>query len=337
MLKESANQLPQNHPYNGIDLIKFFCAVLVLIIHVPLFNTEYSALNDLNFWLKNYICRVAVPFFFTTSGFLLFKKTEFTNINGDIIKKSCFKNLRLLGTWTFLLFVGGTGHLWYLGALVLAVIVLAIMLKNGIKLQNIIIFALVAFIIGLLGDAYYGVIEPLKDYRILKIFIELYERMFQTTRNGLFFGLIFVLMGALFAQRKIKMNNKVAILGLIVSLVIMFFEVYLLKLFSHPKSHNMLASLVPVIFFLFYIATHLDLKNRPIYSSLRVIGTLVFFSHLLVNSFVEFALKAVKSKIGINLFSFQFLITLTLTIVFSIVIDQLSKKQRFYWLKYLYS
>ena len=337
MLKVSADQLPREHQYNGIDVIKLLCAFFVCIIHIKPFKTDFFGLNHLYFWLQNYLCRIAVPFYFTASGFLLFRKMEYQNIDNDRIKNYCFKILRLLGIWTFLLFVGGSGQLWYLGALVLAVIVLSYFLKKGIRIHYILIISVIAFIIGLLGDSYYGFIEPLKSFFIPKVIIVGYETIFSTTRNGIFFGLIFVLMGALFSQKRIQMNNIIAIIGFIISMIVMFFEIYLLRHFSHPKDYNMIISLIPAVFFLFYLATHLNFKDKTLFASLRTIGMIVFFSHLFVNYFVELALEIAKNKMGINLFAFQFFFTILFTLIFAIVIERLSKKEKFCWIKYLYS
>ena len=337
MLKVSANKIPQDYQFNGIDIVKFICAFLVCIIHILPFQTDLFGLNHLNFWLQNYLCRIAVPFYFTASGFLLFRKTEFNNLNQNRIKKYCFKILRLLGTWTFLLFVGGSGQLWYLGALVLAVIILSVLIKKETPMRWIVLISVILFLVGLLGDSYYGFIEPLKSYFIPKLFVVGYETVFSTTRNGVFFGLIFVLLGALFAQKRIVINNVFAVVGLFISLIVMLIEVYLLKLYSHPKDYNMYLSLLPVIFFLFYIASHIKIKNRPIYKSLRIIGMIVFFAHLFVNFFVSMVIEITYSKIGINLSAFQFIITLFFTTILAIIIERLSKTDRFHWLKYLFS
>ena len=93
MLKVSANKIPQDYQFNGIDIVKFICAFLVCVIHIPPFQTDLFGLNHLNFWLQNYLCRIAVPFYFTASGFLLFRKTEFNNLNQNRIKKYCAKIL----------------------------------------------------------------------------------------------------------------------------------------------------------------------------------------------------------------------------------------------------
>lgn len=340
MIKDSVNKLPPDYQFNGIDIVKFICTILVCIIHIQPFNVELlgvDKLSYLNFGLQHCLCRVAVPFYFTAAGFLLFSKNEFINLNKNNIKKYCFKILRLLGTWNFILFAGGTFHLWYLGALVLAVIILSVLIKINTPMRWIVLISVMLYCLGLLGDSYYGFIEPLKNYFIPKLFIVGYETVFSTTRNGIFFGLVFVFIGALFAQKRIVINNKLAVVGLFISLILMAFEVYLLKHYSHPKDYNMLLSLLPVTFFLFYLASHIKLKNHPIYRGLRIIGIIVFFTHLFVDYFVGLVIEIINQNTGLNLTAFQFLITLFFTIILAVIIERLSKTDKFKWMKYLFS
>ena len=116
--------------YNGIDLVKFLCAIMVFIIHIPPYQGEVSGLAKyVNFGLQHLVCRVAVPFYFISTGFFLFKKMPLYELDKERIKSYCFKMLRLLGTWHVLLFIGGTGHLWYLGATVIAIILLKLLME----------------------------------------------------------------------------------------------------------------------------------------------------------------------------------------------------------------
>ena len=337
MTKESANNLPSNYRYNGIDIVKFMCALLVCIIHITPFRTESFGLDHLNFWLKNCWCRIAVPFYFTASGFLLFRKIELKRINGSRIKQYCFKIMRLLGTWSFLLFAGGSVQLWYLGALVLAVMIISFFIKKGVSVKWMVLTSVVLYFLGLLGDSYYGFIEPLKRFFIPKLLIVGYDTVFSTTRNGVFFALVFVLMGVLYAKKNIVVNGVFAGAGLIISLLMMFLEVYLLRHYSHPKDYNMFIALLPAVFFLFYFASHVELKNRPVYGRLRVIGVIVFFSHLLVNYFVGLAIEIANKKTGLDLSAFHFIITMILLIMLSVVIERLSRTNKYRWLKYLFS
>lgn len=64
---------------------------------------------------------------------------------------------------------------------------------------------------------------------------------------------------------------------------------------------------------------------------------LVFFTHLFVNYFVGLAKEIANNKIGINLTAFQFIITILFTTILAVIIERLSKANRFHWLKYLFS
>ena len=206
-----------------------------------------------------------------------------------------------------------------------------------INLKSIIIISIIAFIIGVLGTSYYGFLEPLKKYSILKLIIVGYDTIFVTTRNGIFFGLIFVLIGLLFAKKRIVLNNYIAIVGLMISIILMYIEIYFLKFYSHPKKFDIYLSLLPASFFLFYIAAHINLKDRPIYSKLRIIGLFIFFIHLFIQYFVELFIRILYNKNIVNITKFQYIITMFITVILAIFIEKLSKKEKFSWLKYLYS
>ena len=103
--------------FPAIDIIKFLCAILVVAIHIPPLSSfsDNVYADHLNYGICQYLARIAVPFYFAAAGFLFFRKLDIHNFNAGIFKKYIFKNLRLLGLWTVLLFDGSTGHLWYIG------------------------------------------------------------------------------------------------------------------------------------------------------------------------------------------------------------------------------
>ena len=68
--KETKHSVPE---YDAIDLMKFFGALMVVIIHTKPFQ-PYS--NLLNVYTAEGVCRVAVPFFFSVSGLFLCQKFE---------------------------------------------------------------------------------------------------------------------------------------------------------------------------------------------------------------------------------------------------------------------
>lgn len=328
----------QKQNYNGIDLMKFFCAILVFMIHFPPFLKEGSLLAQHgNFWLRQCLCRVAVPFYFVSSGFFLFRKMPVYDLDPEVIKNYCFKILRLVGTWSVLLFVGKTMQLWYLGATVVAVILLSLCFYFRIRFRSICILACLLYAIGLLGDSYYGVIAPLENVPVLKYIMKSYSTFYDTTRTGVFMGFIFVLMGTAFSHFNIRLKMRTALIGLILSGCGLVAEVFWLKTNHIPVDYNMYIFLLPVSFFLFAFACAVPLKDRGIYKHLRNIGMLVYFTHLFVNFFTLLVIQNVETLFGLDITRFNFIMTFLGTLLLAVCIEWLSCKNRFKWLKWCIS
>lgn len=324
--------------YNGIDLIKFICAILVLMIHIPPFLGDISETQQwVNFILQHIICRVAVPFYFISSGFFLFRKMPLYRLDKEIIKTYCFKILRLLGTWHVLLFAGATGHLWYLGATVISIILLSLCFHFRIKMCYIYVIACALYVIGLLGDSYYGIIAPLENIRIFGWIFEKYRSLFDTTRNGVFMGFVFVLMGAVFSNCKIVLRTRTALIGFAVSMLCLVAEGLLLDHHDIPNEYNMYVFLLPAAFCLFSFAASLNLKNRHVYRHLRNVGMLIYFTHLLVGNFTILARDNLSEFCGIDLTQYLFAASLLFTLLFSLLVDWLSNKDRFKWIHWVLS
>ena len=108
--------------YSGIDIAKLICAVMVIAIHTQPFS-QYV-------WIDRgagVITRLAVPFFFVSTGFFL----DFSDANK--VRKYIIRLFALYAIWTIiylpfsslsvrsLLLTGVVEHLWYLPAAILAV------------------------------------------------------------------------------------------------------------------------------------------------------------------------------------------------------------------------
>lgn len=330
-IKESKN-------YNGIDLVKFLCAIMVFIIHVPPFHGEISELHkSVNFGLQHCACRVAVPFYFVSSGFFLFKKMPLYKLDKEIITSYCFKILRLLGTWHVLLFIGRTGHLWYLGATVIAIILLSLCFHFRIRLGYVYAIACVLYVIGLLGDSYFGIIAPLENIKFFSLLFKWYKFAFSTTRNGVFMGFIFVLMGATFSNRKIMLKTRTALIGFAASMLCLFAEVFLLKNNDIPIEYNMYIFLLPATFFLFSFATSIELKDCSIYKYLRSTGMVIYFSHHFVNELTSLAVSVVDEHFNIELIRYQFILSLSFTLLIALFLGWLAQKERFKWVNWILS
>lgn len=333
---------PKDYSFNGIDLIKFFCAYLVCMIHItPIVGLEGKLIRYINYAAQNGFSRIAVPFFFVASGFLLFRKNDLHSINLDRTKKYCHKMLILLGLWTVILFIGGQTQLWYLGGSVIAVVLLTAFLQRGYSFLKIGCLTGGIFVLGLLFDSYSGLVKIVSERTGLSFLYDfalfLNNDVTRTLRLGLFSGLLFIFIGIVYVYKPIKMKLWVSFVGFILSMVALTAESFAIKHTIKSLDHNIYVSLIPAVFFLFYIATHIKLKNRIIYKVLREIGVLIFFTHLFVYKILNLFSDWMNNTFNINLASYLFILTLVLTTALAIFIQRLSQKEKFSWLKHIYS
>ena len=94
--------------------------------------------------------------------------------------------------------------------------------------------------------------------------LDVYKRQ----RNGLFFGVMFIAMGALFAQRTLYLKNWQVLLGFLLSAGLLFAECFALKDngFMHDLT-SMYAMLLPCMFFLFLGLLRIHLPKSKVYKT----------------------------------------------------------------------
>lgn len=339
--KDSVSNMPANEHYPMIDVCKFVFAFLVVIIHIsPLYSYKSFFLKEIEFVLQQSICRIADPFYFVAAGFLLFRKIDIVNIGSTeskVIKNYVFKIFRLYGVWSVALLLGGTGQLWFLGGLALAVIIIYALFRWHVSLKIIGIVSLILFSIGVCDVSLGWVFAQYIPNSVCG----LYHSLNSTFRLGLIMGVPYVFLGAVFACKHIVLKKSQAIFGCVGSFTLMLVESYILRLYGSPTDYYQLVMLYPFSFFLIYIVTHIKLDSKQIYKRLRIIGMTVFYSHLFAHRIVEMFCSTL-SRIGIigNCFSnslIQFSLTITITVMAGIAIESLSQNKKFSFLKYLYS
>jgi serine/alanine racemase len=260
----------------------------------------------------------------------------FDKVDVDRVKNYCFKLFRLLGMWSVLLFFGGTNQLWYLGSTVVAITFLSLCLYHKVNFKAIVVIACLFYIIGLLGDSYYGLVAPLMEIPIFRRIINAYFYFFGTTRNGLFMGLIFVLIGASFACFDFNIKLSTAVVGTIISMICLFAEVFLLSHFSAPKDYNMYIFLVPAVFFIFSVFLRIQLKDHPIYQRLRNAGLLIYFSHLMIGNLCQIVADVLGLS-SMDVAIYLSIPTLILTLLVAFWIEWLSHKKKFHWINWFLS
>lgn len=364
MIYKDNNMIKQNkiEEYNAIDVTKFICSILVVAIHVsPLGFGDNMGLA--NYVIQQYIARIAVPFFFIASGFFLYKKSAYENFDINITKNYALKLLRLYIIWSIIylplyikkfllsekdvfhgtlrylrdfIFTGSWTPLWYLSATFFVIILISFLLKKRISLKYIIICAAIIYVLGLLGQTWFGIITPLRTYTPqLWSILKLSQKVIVNTRYGLFMGFLFIGMGMIFAFKDFNITKKNALIGFIISFSLLFVEVIFVKYFKLIYSHDGYIFLVPSAFFLFCFVLNIRLKNNSIYKNLRIMSSLIFYMHFWLIHFVSNFFKLFGLDLSKTCLRFVF--TVIVSIIISLMIIKLSNIKKFHWLRKLYS
>ncbi|MCI8484626.1 MAG: acyltransferase family protein [Lachnospiraceae bacterium] len=264
----------QRKNYGAIDNFRLAAALLIVAIH----TAPLSSFSDSADFLVTYcLGRVAVPFFLMVTGFFVLApyqrfaghssyQAERASLNmGKFLKKTAalygiatllYLPVKIyakqcshsLGGWLKEIFFDGTFyHLWYLPAVLTG----CLLLMGMIYACNPLVISFLTFllyIVGTAGDSYYQLVSQ------VPVFKAVYEGIFQIssyTRNGIFFAPIFLWMGVLIANGKIKVPAEKASIGLAASLAGMMAEGLLTYYMNWQKHNSMYLFLLPVMFFLF--------------------------------------------------------------------------------------
>ncbi len=254
-----------------MDRFRVAAALLVVCIHTaPL--AFFSAAAD--FALKT-LARLAVPFFFTATGFFLLGELVRPGLRPRTLSPGVRRFLKKTGvlyaacTVLYLpvtLYAGnfpvknvlgelvrdavldGTFyHLWYLPAALLGVLVVCGLLRF-LRPGAAAGVCGALYLAGLLGDSWYGLAKQLPALK------EGYDALFGVmdyTRNGLFFAPAFLMLGALLAGFPARRRPRACLAGLGCSLALLFAEAFGLRALGWPRHDSMYLALVPCACFLF--------------------------------------------------------------------------------------
>lgn len=340
--------------------------MLVVAIHVrPMSNAAGSQIIDyLNYGIQHYLARVAVPFFFVCSGFLLYRKTSPGEFDSAVTGRYLVRLVRLYLIWTIIYFpfilpgitqdergtahavlvfiknsivTGSVLHLWYFPALIFAVALISVLLLKKVDPLTILIISAVFYFFGLFAQSWFGFILPLEDAApgIWK-FLKLLQRVIITTRDGLFDAFFFVSMGMYIAYSDLHIKPKRAAMLFGLSMLALFFEVFLLQSAGYIREHDMYLFLGPAVFFLFCFLIGIQLPDHPAYKEMRVLSFLVYCIHVGV---MWYAMPELTGSIDgpVPWYCSPFALTLTITLAVSLLIILLSKNRFFSWLKALYT
>lgn len=322
--------------FNAIDITRVIAAILVICVHTdPLYH--YSEAS--NYFIVSVLARLAVPFFFVTSGFFFGKKISLEKKQFEDLPKllSMLKRLatlyfiwsimylplqfyswlnsnRNMGYWlTYLqkaIFEGSYYTLWYLVGLIVALFVSYLLFKL-FKPRLVLLLSFILFVIGTLFQSYYEVWSQMAWF-------DWYYNFFLTTRNGLFFGTFFVSLGIFLAHTRRNFTLQANITLFVVTFLLLTFEAFNMMNSEFPKGSGMWIMLGPTVLFLFLGLKRLRLPTKHYYKYTRPISFLMYVSHGLF-MIVFSHIFEINSLL-------YFLVILLLTAVFSVLIVVLSKK-----------
>ena len=294
----------------GIDLFRLIAAVMVIGIHTFPFSSLSTQADEL---LTLTVFRVAVPFFFMTTGYFLIGKLstafcylEITRVKAFLKKMSLIYAGVILLYLPFsilvgyvslemsvgefvktLLFEGTFYHLWYFPSLIIGLI-LVVSLLRLVNFQTVFLISIALYLIGLGGDSWYYMIQQSET---LASFYDMIFSVMSMTRTGLFFTPLFLCLGALIYREKRKFSPRLLIGGGFFFLVAMLIESRVLHEVFGVKHDSMYLFLPGVMYCLFLLL--LQWQPRIEVKQASQLSLWVYILHPLVIVVVHFFAKGV--------------------------------------------
>ncbi len=343
--------------YPGVDYVKFLCAILVVCIH----TNPFSGISpEADYLLVEWIARLAVPFFFVAGGYFCFRKTSPQAYNSAIPGAYALRILKLYGVWTGIyllpilysellknqtgfLFVlqtivfKGYYQLWYLLAAAIATALVNFCLQKRWRISTLMLVAGSFYFLSFGVNVYVGLAE---ETSVLRQSLWSILSVILTTRNGLFFGFVYVAMGAAFAWKKITVRPLWAVIGFVISMACMLAENFFSEYWGLPTNRDMQLSLLPAVYFLFCLASQLEVKNVAMAPFLRSSSTWVYYVHIWIRfPITTMIAELIGRLLGIADYELhsvlRFTIILGLSLLVAVLAWWLKDKKGFTWLNKL--
>ncbi len=334
----------EKQSFCGIDLFKIIAAYLIILLHVSVFPAE-TVWYDI---LRQMITIVAVPFFFTASGFVLSRRLRGgfpAAIKNNYVKYIvwsliylpfvifgwCVNDAPIWYDITYYIrdfFLEGSYlTIWFLNALAIALLLEWILLKK-LSSRTVFMISIPFFIVACLLSAYH---QLLVDVLNLDLMSNFYYSVFSSTKNGLLFGFPFVALGVWISDIKTDKGVLFWSGGLFASFFALVLEVVLRNsFFPNNKSVDFAIALIPFAFFAIMVATNIPIKEKAIYLYFRRLSVLLFLTQRIFIFGFDLLDKIMKIAIGYPIVSaipvIHFLLVAGATTLFSMLILHLCKK-----------
>ncbi len=304
------------------DIAKMVFAFFVVCIHTGI------SMPGADFYFMQSLFRIAVPSFFFIAGYFLFGKFPVTKKldenSSQAVKKYIIRIFMMYVIWSVFYLItiqlpgwltNGVGfkeliiyaeytivrgdsylHLWYLAALYTGMALMYICRKR-FSTKVTLVISFMFFIIGLLLQPYYFLIAPaVESVSVTKwLFEEVFNRFIGSPRCGLFFGFVFVTLGAYFAEHKKIINRWISFAGVVLSFGLSMVEVTIIDknwFWGDGTYGSVQLSHIPLVIFLFCFLRSFDNVKIKHAREIRMISTLIYLLHpavmILVNLIPNF-------------------------------------------------
>lgn len=338
-----SDTIQDDREFGMVDICKFIMAFAVIAIHT---NPVVNCTNLLAVTCVVMIEDWAVPFFFIASGFFLFYNTEFyERLQLQRIDKYLKKIVILYCVWTifsfpltlygyyqsdnslieciisymkYFLLVGklyNSYHLWYLLALIYAVVIIRFMLKRRCRTEYIVIVSVLLYAMNELLQ--YIVNYAYNTTSIMYKGALLYQYVFN--KGGVFTGMIYVVMGMLLAEYRRYLNRWLSIFVIIV--------LNLLKIHCSSLVADYL--IIPETVLVFMVVISIRMKENVKLRYLRKTSTIIYLSHLIWYSLYSFIIIKEPNKLGLD----SFIATSLLSLSNAVILIKLMQNKKMQWLQ----
>ncbi|MEH7303102.1 acyltransferase [Neobacillus drentensis] len=341
---------------NAVDVMKFICAILVVIIHAPpLLSYNETA----NFILVEIIARIAVPFFFVCAGYFFFNKINLKNgkieMNISSLKKYILHLINLYIFWTLFYLIwwvpfwyydgfltlanfkgyvlsifitGSYYHMWYIVSLIYGMIFSFLILRY-VRVKLVIGIAVIFYLIGTFVYSYSWIIS---GNILINLFIKLYG-LFSSISVGLFRAFPYIMMGFFFSKFRVKVNTPLSIIIGGICLLLLGVEVGMLKTSGNTSKFSYVLLTGVNVFFIFNTVSKIKIKYKTFYPLLRKMSSIIYFVHPM---FININGLILSHYFGKANPAILFLSVLGCSILFSVGFIKLSQSKYYYRLKSVY-
>lgn len=325
--------------FKGLDFFKFIMAIFVVAIHTH----PFEEINDKMFTqVWDLVVTIAVPYFFIASGFLLFSKInkeQDKNFQLDKVKQYTIRIIKLYIYWTLIylpitiwyfvtndnsffrntlefikgVFILGENFyswpLWYLLSIIYSLAIIYYLVYKNLSVNKIFIVSICIFIISSLMNL---ILNSDSSYNLIFILKKIINHTFGSGR--LFSGMLYIMIGGLFANNKIRLSKGKWILLFFVGIIFQYFEL--------PFISPILFLLIPTL--IFHISINIDMENFKHGYFFRKSSTVMYFTHMII-----FFLYTLFFKDFIYYGWDAFLISTLIPIVLTPIIIKKEKKYNF--------